>query len=137
LRNRRLNGLKFRRQVPVGPYVADFLCKEAMLIIEVDGGQHATQVEYDQSRDEFLRANGYQVVRFWNNEVLKNIDGVLEELNRTLTLTLSQRERGLSDGSQREREQYKVPSGGYTIDKITREVGISPSPKVGEGRGEG
>lgn len=89
LRGRGLGRYKFRRQVPVGPYVADFLCKEAMLIVEIDGGQHAEQVEYDRFREEFLRTHGYQVVRFWNNEVLMNLDGVLE----TLTLTLSQRER--------------------------------------------
>ena len=90
LRGRGLEGYKFRRQVPVGPYVADFLCKEAMLIVEIDGGQHAEQVEYDRFREDFLKTHGYQVVRFWNNEVLNNLDGVLE----TLTLTLSQKARG-------------------------------------------
>ena len=91
LRGRGLENYKFRRQVPVGPYVADFLCKEAMLIVEIDGSQHLAQVEYDQFRDAFLRASGYEVVRFWNNEVLMNVNGVLE----SLTLTLSQRARGL------------------------------------------
>jgi very-short-patch-repair endonuclease len=100
LRGRGLDGYKFRRQVPVGPYVADFLCKEAMLIIEIDGGQHAEQVEYDRFREDFLKTHCYHVVRFWNNEVLNNLDGVLE----TLTLTLSQREREVKDGlSQRAR----------------------------------
>ncbi len=82
LRGRGLGGYKFRRQVPVGPYVADFLCKEAMLIVEIDGGQHAEQVEYDRFREDFLKTHGYQVVRFWNNEVLTNLDGVLETLTR-------------------------------------------------------
>ena len=77
LRNRGLNDYKFRRQVPIGPYVADFLCESAQLIVEVDGGQHAENKEYDQYRDDFLRANGYKVIRFWNNEVLGNLDGVL------------------------------------------------------------
>lgn len=86
LRNRGLQDLKFRRQVPVGPYVADFLCESARLIIEVDGGQHAENKEYDQYRDDFLRANGYEVIRFWNNEVLGNLDGVLE----AITVKLSQ-----------------------------------------------
>jgi len=86
LRNRGLKSMKFRRQVPVGHYIADFLCKEAMLIVEVDGGQHAAQVEYDQARDEYLRACGYEVVRFWNNEVLTNLEGALETLNSTLVL---------------------------------------------------
>jgi very-short-patch-repair endonuclease len=86
-----LENYKFRRQVPVGPYVADFLCKEAMLIVEIDGSQHSAQVEYDQQRDAFLRAGGYEVIRFWNNEVLMNVNGVLE----SLSLTLSQRAREL------------------------------------------
>lgn len=90
LRARGLVNCKFRRQVPVGPYVADFLCKEAMLIVEIDGGQHSVQVEYDQHRAAFLKACGYEVVRFWNNEVLMNLEGVLE----SLTLTLSLRARG-------------------------------------------
>lgn len=80
LRNRGLNGYKFRRQVPVGPYVADFLCEGSKLIVEVDGGQHAENREYDQYRDEFLHANGYKVVRFWNTEVMGNMDGVLEAI---------------------------------------------------------
>ncbi|MBI5634797.1 MAG: endonuclease domain-containing protein [Nitrospirae bacterium] len=87
LRNRGQQGLKFRRQVPVGPYVADFLCESARLIIEVDGGQHAENIEYDQYRDEFLHANGYMVVRFWNNEVMGNMDAVLE----AISVKLSQR----------------------------------------------
>ena len=62
-----------------------------MLIVEIDGGHHSAQVEYDEHRDAFLRAGGYKVVRFWNNEVLMNLNGVLE----SLTLTLSQRAREL------------------------------------------
>ena len=89
LRNRELCGHKFRRQVPVGPYVVDFLCKVARVIVEVDGGQHAKQVDYDSARETYLRSHGYHVVRFWNNEVLANLEGVLE----SLTLTLSQRAR--------------------------------------------
>lgn len=85
LRSRGLCGHKFRRQVPIGPYVADFLCKSAQLIIEVDGSQHLDQEEYDKERELFLRANGYDIVRFWNNEVLENMEGVLE----SLTLILS------------------------------------------------
>ena len=94
LRGRGLDNYKFRRQVPLGSYVADFLCKEAMLIVEIDGGHHSAQVEYDQHRDAFLRAGGYEVVRFWNNEVLTNLNGVLE----SLTLTLSRRARELKGG---------------------------------------
>jgi len=82
-----LNGYKFRRQVPVGPYVADFLCESAQLIVEVDGGQHAGNKDYDQYRDDFLRANGHEVVRFWNNEVMGNMDGVLETITAALKKT--------------------------------------------------
>ena len=96
LRNRELCGHKFRRQVPVGPYVVDFLCKAARVIVEVDGGQHATQVHYDRARETYLQSHGYHVVRFWNNEVLANIDGVLE----SLTLTLSQRARVPDEGRE-------------------------------------
>ncbi|MBI5075158.1 MAG: endonuclease domain-containing protein [Nitrospirae bacterium] len=87
LRNRGQQGLKFRRQVPVGPYVADFLCEGSKLIVEVDGGQHAERKDYDQYRDDFLRTNGYEVVRFWNNEVMGNMDGVLEAIKQVLEKT--------------------------------------------------
>ena len=87
LRNRGLHGYKFRRQVPVGPYVTDFLCESKQLIVEVDGGQHAENREYDQYRDDFLRTNGYEVMRFWNNEVMGNMDGVLEAIKQVLEKT--------------------------------------------------
>jgi very-short-patch-repair endonuclease len=89
LRNREFCGHKFRRQVPIGPYVVDFLCNAARIIVEVDDGQHAKQVHEDTMRDAYLRSHGYEIVRFWNNEVLGNLDGVLQ----SLTLTLSQRAR--------------------------------------------
>jgi very-short-patch-repair endonuclease len=73
LRGSQINGFKFRRQVPVGRYIADFACPARKLIIEVDGGQHT--VEADADRTAFLEAEGYRVLRFWNNEVLRNIDG--------------------------------------------------------------
>ncbi|MGH9427633.1 MAG: endonuclease domain-containing protein [Terriglobia bacterium] len=92
LRNRGLIQYKFRRQVPVGPYIVDFICLSARLIVEIDGGQHAVQEDYDKARDDFLRGNGYHVLRFWNNQVLENLEEVLE----SLTLTLSQRERELA-----------------------------------------
>jgi very-short-patch-repair endonuclease len=78
LRDRRLNGLKFKRQVPVDKYIVDFLCTEARLIIELDGGQHATRDE--TNRTAVLEAMGYVVLRFWTNDVLSNTDGVLEEI---------------------------------------------------------
>jgi very-short-patch-repair endonuclease len=76
LRLRQLDGHKFRRQVRIGPYIADFACLKAMLVIEVDGGQHADARAYDTRRDDFMRGQGYRILRFWNNEVLSNMDGV-------------------------------------------------------------
>jgi very-short-patch-repair endonuclease len=75
---------KFRRQSPVGPYIADFLSYRHRLIVEVDGGQHATTQANDARRTAFLKAQGYRVLRFWNNDVLQNTDGVLETIARAL-----------------------------------------------------
>lgn len=80
LRAHRFMGLKFKRQKPVGRYIADFVCWERRLIIELDGGQHAEQVAYDQQRDAWLRSEGYTVLRFWNNDVMQQLDGVLEQI---------------------------------------------------------
>ena len=77
LRNRGLSGLKFRRQVPVDRYVVDFLCESAGIIVEVDGGQHASVGGNDARRDAVLAECGYLVLRYWNNDVLGNIEGVL------------------------------------------------------------
>jgi very-short-patch-repair endonuclease len=76
LRARRLGGWGWRRQVPFGPYILDFLCREAGLVIELDGGQHADQVDYDARRTAYLEARGLRVLRFWNSQVLTNRDGV-------------------------------------------------------------
>jgi very-short-patch-repair endonuclease len=78
LRNRQLNGHKFRRQHEIDLYIIDFVCSEAMLIIELDGGQHVEQVGYDEHRTRHLQAKGYRVPRFWNNETLTNIESVLK-----------------------------------------------------------
>ncbi|MGO9546264.1 MAG: endonuclease domain-containing protein [Rhodomicrobium sp.] len=80
LRNRRLSGYKFKRQVPFGPYIADFLCADAKLIVEADGGQHAESVDADRVRTEYFEQGGYRVLRFWNNDVLQNLEGVLETI---------------------------------------------------------
>ncbi|MCK8601984.1 endonuclease domain-containing protein [Desulfoferrobacter suflitae] len=77
LRNRQLAGRKFRRQHPIGPFVADFVCLECGLIVELDGGQHSVQVEKDEARTKYLESNGFKVVRFWNNQVLGEIEAVL------------------------------------------------------------
>ena len=84
VRARRFFCYKIRRQVPVGPYVADFVCMDARLIIEVDGGQHADRSARDERRDRFLGEQGFVTVRFWNNEVLGNFDGVLCRLKEVL-----------------------------------------------------
>jgi very-short-patch-repair endonuclease len=77
LRGRRFFGYKFRRQMPIGPYVVDFACIKAKLIVELDGGQHQDREAYDLRRSEFLNANGWEVVRFWNNEFRENEEAVL------------------------------------------------------------
>jgi very-short-patch-repair endonuclease len=76
LRDRRLGGFKWRRQVPIGPFIVDFYCPSARLVVECDGGQHAEQIEYDERRTRFLGGEGLRVLRFWNSEVLNNSDGV-------------------------------------------------------------
>jgi len=78
LRDRRLNGLKFQRQVPIDKYIVDFCCADARLIVELDGGQHAMRDE--TNRPAVLEGMGYLLLRFWNNDVLQNTDGVLEEI---------------------------------------------------------
>ncbi|MCV3240427.1 endonuclease domain-containing protein [Mesorhizobium sp. ZC-5] len=79
LRSRRLDKIKFRRQVPIGRYVADFACLEAKLIVEIDGSQHAESVR-DAVRDAELKVRGFRVLRFWNDDVLKDIDGVCDTI---------------------------------------------------------
>ena len=84
LRDRRLRGLKFRRQMPVDRYVVDFCCEAARLIVELDGGQHVERSQQDAERTAVLEAQGYLVLRFWNNDILRNIDGVVESIVETL-----------------------------------------------------
>ncbi len=80
LRSRQLAGFKFRRQYAIGKYIVDFVCLERQLAIELDGGQHAEQLEYDHLRSEFLKAAGFDVLRFWNPTVFLETDGVLETI---------------------------------------------------------
>ena len=77
-------GWKFRRQHPIGQRVADFACPERKLMIELDGSQHAHQEKADAARSAEIAAHGYRVIRFWNNEVIENLDGVLERLRQVL-----------------------------------------------------
>ena len=83
VRDRRLDGAKFVRQHPIGRYVVDFICREAMLVVELDGGQHSESGR-DSARTEYLNARGYTVLRFWNNEVLENPAGFWEALTAVL-----------------------------------------------------
>ena len=86
LRAKRFYGYKFKRQVLIGDYIVDFLCPEKSLIVELDGGQHnePDEIEYDKQRTAYLNSQGYKVIRFWNNEVNQNIDGVCEEIKKHL-----------------------------------------------------
>jgi very-short-patch-repair endonuclease len=87
LRSQQMQRHKFRRQVPIGRYIADFVCHEARLIIEIDGGQHDHSSPQEPARSAFLQNEGYRVLRFWNNEVLANIDGVLEVIHSAILAT--------------------------------------------------
>ncbi|MDO8413907.1 MAG: endonuclease domain-containing protein [Gallionellaceae bacterium] len=86
LRGKQLNNYRFRRQHPIGQYIADFVCVEQNIVIELDGGQHQEQLAYDEQRTAFLRAQGWQVLRFWNTDILKNIDGVLFTIAQSLAV---------------------------------------------------
>jgi very-short-patch-repair endonuclease len=82
LRARQIEGVKFRRQQPIEEFIVDFVCFEKKLIIELDGGQHVQARDKDRERDNNLSEKGYTVLRFWNNEVLENLAGVLEVIRR-------------------------------------------------------
>ncbi len=84
-RAHRFMSLKFKLQKPIGRYIVDFVCIEQLLIIEIDGGQHAEQMQYDQNRDSWLRGQGYTVLRFLDNEVIKELESVLEQLRVALS----------------------------------------------------
>ncbi len=113
LRARRLNGLRFRRQFPISPFITDFCCRECRLVIELDGGHHATAeaIARDRRRTRLIEERGYRVIRFWDNEVLTNIEGVIEaildatgrgDFEGDLSLTLSlDKEREPKEGTRR------------------------------------
>jgi very-short-patch-repair endonuclease len=94
LPKRQLYEFQFRRQYSIGPFFVDFFCLEARLIIEVDGSQHADQQERDESRNEFLRGNGYRVLRFWNFDVMSDVDSVVERIAEVLRQTQRTAKRG-------------------------------------------
>ena len=96
----RFEGMKFRRQHPIGEYITDFVCLERKLIIELDGGQHALpdELQKDRQRDDWLEKEGYTVARFWDNEVLTNTLGVLEAIRERLHRTPSPQSPPLKGG---------------------------------------
>ena len=98
-------GTHFRRQVRIGRYIADFACHVKRIVIEIDGGQHGTSV-LDDGRTKVLQANGYRVLRYWNNDVLSNIDGVLEDILRAITTTPTPNPSPQGGGEQTE---YAAP----------------------------
>ena len=84
LKRRQIATVKFRRQQPIGPFIVDFVCFQRRLIIEVDGGQHAAQADYDEERTRWLKVQGYRVLRFWNNEVLADTEAVAQAIFDTV-----------------------------------------------------
>ena len=86
LRGRQLGGAKFRRQYPVDSYFADFACVDAKLIVELDGGQHAEQQSYDDARTACLQETGWRVIRFWNFDVIDNVEGVADDILAAINL---------------------------------------------------
>jgi very-short-patch-repair endonuclease len=117
LKDRRFAAFKFRRQVPVGRYIADFLCFESRLVVEVDGGQHAESVR-DVERDDWFARNEFRVMRFWNNDVLQNLEGVLTGdgveqdpspvVSLALDATLSRKGRGEERNRAMSRHEPKL-----------------------------
>jgi len=89
IRRRQVEGFRFRRQVPLGPYIVDFACLSARLIVELDGGQHTEDenIMKDESRTAWLNGQGFRVIRFWNLDVLKNVEGVWESIAAALAET--------------------------------------------------
>jgi very-short-patch-repair endonuclease len=80
LKGKHVEGVKFRRQQPIGKYIVDFVAFQKRLVIEVDGGQHAEEKDKDKQRDEWLRSQGFRILRFWNNDIFQNLEGVLETI---------------------------------------------------------
>ena len=103
IRKKQLNGYKFRRQQPIGPFVVDFVCLPKKLILEIDGGQHNSEecIKTDNQRTIYLESKGFTILRFWNNEIFDNIQGVLEQIINTLNSislqTLNLRENYVND----------------------------------------
>lgn len=90
-----MEGCKFRRQQPIENYIVDFVCFDKRIVVELDGGQHSVNKDSDSTRDEYLKSNGFDVLRFWNNEIFENLNGVLEVIrNKVLTPSLNPSRQG-------------------------------------------
>jgi very-short-patch-repair endonuclease len=129
LRRSPVLGTHFRRQVPIGQYVADFACMAARLVIEVDGSQHAEGpvAETDKERTRWLEAEGYRVLRVWNNDITQNIDGVLESIHRSISPAMSFDE---SLKQTRRRDWTAAPAA-----TPPRRASRADPPPAGEGEG--
>ncbi len=103
IRDKQIENFRFRRQRPIGKYIVDFICLEANLVIELDGGQHANQQQYDDERTKYLISQGLHVLRYWNNDVMQNIEGVLADIRAALI------QRTPSQPSPREGKELIVP----------------------------
>lgn len=128
LRDRQLNGYKFRRQHPIPPYIVDFFCEEIGLIVEVDGGQHTP--EKDAKRSEFLNQNNFKILRFWNNEVLENIEGVLEMIAKNLPPNPSPQPSPGGRGSSKESSPKGEGAKRVCLGKITSAHGVKGLVKI-------
>lgn len=142
LRAKKFNGYKFRRQQPIGKYIVDFVCMNAKLIIEIDGGQHNfdENILADQKRTNFLKNCGYKVIRIWNNDIFENIDGVLEYIENTL----APRGRGLGRGGNPTNSLLFIPClnpDGMQLGQRTNANGVDlnrnfPTKNWGENHGD-
>ena len=131
-----LSDHKWRAQAPIAPYIVDILCFAEGLIIELDGGQHGEATDYDARRTRFVEAQGFRVIRFWNNEVLGNLAGVVETIATSLE-SLSPRER--EGGAKRRKGEALLPSSGETAERRTSpsQPAAGPLPLPwGEGKGK-
>jgi very-short-patch-repair endonuclease len=97
---RKIAGARFNRQVPIGPFICDFVSRSAKLVIEVDGGQHALNAEADLDRTHYLERQGYRVLRFWNNDVMERIEGVVMMIERALVDSPSPNPSRKREGSE-------------------------------------
>lgn len=129
------NSVHFRRQATIGPYFADFACHTSKLVVELDGGQHTP--ERDTTRTAYLQAQGYRVLRFWNNDVLGNIDGIMEVIAAALEKSppppTPPRRKGVGRGAQQSQCSDNFHSGNFS----ERNAAASPSPASKASGGEG